>query len=82
MEEEAKNEASKLLNLLKDHGEWQRLRQEREFTLEKLQEERGITIQDCKKLFTYGKVYFEMGEYKCKLSIFNTKQRLRSISLH
>ncbi len=55
-----------MLNLLNNHNEWQRLRQEREFTLEKLEKERGVTIQDCKKLFAYGKIYFEMGEYKCK----------------
>ena len=44
VEEEAKNEASKLLTLLNNHQEYQRLRTEREFTLEKLGEEKGITI--------------------------------------
>lgn len=44
LEEEAKNEASKLLTLLNNHQEYQKLRSERGFTLEKLNEDRGITI--------------------------------------
>lgn len=29
-----------------------------------MNEERGITLQDCKKLFNYAKVQYEMGKYK------------------
>ena len=42
------------------------MRQEGRFKLENLKEERGITIQDCKKVFTHSKVLFEMGKYKGK----------------
>ena len=55
-----------LLALLNNHQEYQRLRQERGFTLERLNEERGITIADCKKVFTYAKTQYEMGRYKGK----------------
>lgn len=55
--------------MLSNQQEYQKLRTEREFTLEKLQEEKGINLQDCKKLFSYAKVLYEKGEYKSK--IFN-----------
>lgn len=58
-----------LLALLNNHQEYQRLRQERGFTLEKLNDERGITIGDCKKVFTYAKTQYEMGRYKGKVKI-------------
>ena len=44
--------------------ESQRLKIEKIFTLERLNEDRGITIGDCKKVFQYAKVQYEMGRYK------------------
>ena len=60
MEDTARNEAQTLLNLLNNNAECQRLRAERNFTLEKLSEEKGITVNDCKKLFSYAKVLYEL----------------------
>ena len=40
------------------------MRYERGFTLEKLNEDRGVTHNDCKKLFAYAKVLYEQGKYK------------------
>lgn len=67
IEEEAKNDAGKLLALITNHQEYQKLRAERGFTLEKLNEDRGITIQDCKKVFAYAKIQYEIGKYKGKI---------------
>lgn len=44
MEEEAKNQAAKLLSLLNNSQEYKKLREDREFTLEKLSEDRGINL--------------------------------------
>eukprot|EP00347_Sterkiella_histriomuscorum_P020231 403338592 len=63
IEEQAKQDASKLLTLI-NNQEQKQLREARQFTLEKLQEDRGITLQDCRKLFDYAKLQYEMGEYK------------------
>lgn len=42
------------------------MRSEKGFTLERLNEDRGITINDCKKVFRYAKMQYEMGKYKGK----------------
>ncbi|CDW72405.1 UNKNOWN [Stylonychia lemnae] len=77
LEEDAKNEASKLLTLLNNHQEFQKLRSDREFTLEKLQEDKGIQLQDCKKLFAYAKLQYEAGEYKsAEKYLFHLKEIL------
>jgi hypothetical protein len=39
------------LTLLNNHHEYQRLRAEKGFTLERLNDDRGITLADCKKVF-------------------------------
>ena len=67
VEEEHRAENNQLLQLLNNHHEYQRLRQEKEFTLESLKESRGITFADCKKVFAFAKVQYEMGKYKGKL---------------
>ncbi len=64
VDDEFKN--NKLLALLNNHQEYQRLRQEKGFTLERLSEDRGITIGDCKKVFQFAKMQYEMGKYKGK----------------
>jgi beta-N-acetylglucosaminidase len=64
VEDEFKN--NKLLSLLNNHHEYQRLRQEKGFTLERLNEDRGITMGDCKKVFQFAKMQYEMGKYKGK----------------
>ena len=64
-DEEAKaNEGNPLLALLNNYQESQKLRQERGFFLEKLGEQYGITLADCKKVFSYAKNQYEMGKYK------------------
>lgn len=72
IEEQRKNEAEKLLTLLNNAQECAKLRAERGFTLEKLSEDRGITSQDCKKLFTYAKVLYDQGKHKGKLNLYHT----------
>ena len=67
--------SNKLLALLNNHREYQRLRQEKGFTLERLNEDRGITIGDCKKVFQFAKMQYEMGKYK-------GKQLFKPLSLH
>jgi len=52
-----------LINVLNNQSEIKKLRDERSLTLEKLQE-KNITIQDCKNLFSYSKVLYEGGQYK------------------
>lgn len=66
VDDDYKAENNKLLALLNNHQEFQRLRQEKEFTLERLNEDRGITLADCKKVFSYAKLQYEMGKYKGK----------------
>lgn len=64
-DEEAKaGEGNPLLALLNNYQESQKLRQERGFFLEKLNEQYGVTLNDCKKVFTYAKNQYEMGKYK------------------
>lgn len=65
-EEVKASEGNPLMALLNNHNEYQRLRQERGFTLERLSEDRGITLNDCKKVFAYSKTQYEMGKYKGK----------------
>lgn len=64
VDDEIKAENNPLLALLNNHQEQQRLRQEKGFTLERLYEDRGITLSDCKRVFTFAKQQYEMGRYK------------------
>jgi len=51
------------------------------FTLEKLSESKGITAQDCKTLFAYAKIQYEMTKYKdAERWLFNLKEILVSES--
>jgi len=63
LEEEARAEASKLLDVLngKDHA---KLREEHKFTLESLKKEKNINIGDCHALQKYAKVLYEQQKYK------------------
>jgi len=49
LEESAKNDASKLLDVL-NSGDLPKLREEYKFTLEMLKKERDININDCHNL--------------------------------
>jgi len=75
VEDEFKN--NKLLSLLNNHHEYQRLRQEKGFTLERLNEDRGITMGDCKKVFQFAKMQYEMGKYKGKRHILITSDVMK-----
>ena len=50
MEENAKLEANKLVNLIDNVKELKRLRDEHKFTLEILKKEKEIELSDCHKL--------------------------------
>lgn len=70
LEEETKQEASKILSLLNNADQCKVLRAERAFTLEKLTETHGLTLLDCKKVFAHSKVLYESGKYKGKVIVF------------
>ena len=72
VEDEYRN--NKLLQLLNNHQEFQRLRQEKGFTLERLNDDRDITIGDCKKVFEFAKIQYEMGRYKGKCHTISHNQ--------
>lgn len=79
VEDEHKAENNKLLALLNNHHEYQRLRQEKGFTLERLNEDRGITLSDCKRVFQFAKLQYEMGKYKdAEKYLFALKEILTS----
>lgn len=62
VDEEYRN--NKLLAILNNPAEHKRLRAEKGFTLERLSEDKGITIADCKKVFSFAKMQYEMGKYQ------------------
>lgn len=53
--DEESKEGNTLLDLLNNYHESQRLRGERGFTLERLNEQYGITLADCRKVFAHAK---------------------------
>ena len=65
LEESAKKEAQKLLDIL-NGPDLAKLRSEHRFTLESLKKEKGIVIADCQKLQNYAKILYEQGKYKGK----------------
>ena len=74
-DEETKD--NKLLTLLNNYQESQRLRKESAFTLDRLNEQLGITLSDCKKVFSYAKSQYEMGKYKdAEKLLFSLKEIL------
>lgn len=76
LEEQAKIEASKLLDVL-NGPDFQRLREEHRFTLESLKKEKGINIFDCHKLQNFAKVLYEQGKYKdAEKILFSLKEIL------
>lgn len=77
-DEEAKEGGTNtLLGLLNNYQESQRLRGERGFTLERLNEQYGITLADCKKVFAHAKTQYEMGKYKeAEKLLFSLKEIL------
>lgn len=75
--EEETKDGNALLNLLNNYQESQRLRKESAFTLDRLNEQYGITLSDCKKVFTYAKNQYEMGKYKeAEKLLFSLKEIL------
>jgi hypothetical protein len=47
------------------------------FTLDRLYEDRGITLTDCKKVFAFAKQQYEMGKYKeAEKLLFSLKEIL------
>ena len=64
VEEQTKADAQPLLNSLDNSAELKKLREERRFTLQALTEDRAITVNDCRRLFAYAKVLYELGDYK------------------
>jgi hypothetical protein len=68
LEESAKNEAQKLLDIL-NGPDFAKLREEHRFTLESLKKEKGVTISDCQKLQNYAKILYEQGKYKGKFLV-------------
>lgn len=70
MEEDQKPENNKLLLILNNHAEQQRLRLEKGFTLERLYEDRGVTLTDCRRVFAYAKQQYDMGKYNCKRYVY------------
>lgn len=63
LEEAAKNDAQKLLDVL-NGKDFAKLREEHKFTLESLKKEKNINISDCHALQKYAKVLYEQGKYK------------------
>ena len=68
LEESAKKEATKLLEIL-NGPDFAKLREEHRFTLESLKKEKGVTISDCQKLQNYAKILYEQGKYKGKFLV-------------
>jgi len=66
-----------------NHAECKKLKDERAFTLEKLNESKGITSNDCRNLFSYAKVLYELGRYKeAEKYLFSLKEILVAESLN
>lgn len=64
VQEQSKADAQPLLNLLDNNNEVKNLRADRKFTLQALTEDKGISVTDCRRLFAYAKVLFELGQYE------------------
>ena len=58
LEDQAKADASKLLEVLAG-PDYQQLRDQHRFTLESLQKEKGIKLEDCHALHKYAKILYE-----------------------
>jgi hypothetical protein len=58
LEEQAKADASKLLEVLAG-PDYQQLRDQHRFTLESLQKEKNIKLEDCDALYKYAKILYE-----------------------
>lgn len=81
MEENAKQEANKLVNLIDNVKELKRLRDEHKFTLEILKKEKEIELSDCRKLQNYAKVLYESGRYAdAEKYLFSLKEILANES--
>lgn len=72
LEDQAKADASKLLEVLAG-PDFQQLRDQHRFTLESLQKEKGIKLEDCHALHKYAKILYEQGKYKGKFTNFDFK---------
>lgn len=76
---EQKAKADKLLKLLADAPTCEQLKREKEFTLEKLSNSHGITVEVCQAVFNYAKQLFEAQKYKdAEKYFFNLKEILVS----
>jgi hypothetical protein len=68
-EQQAADKCRNLINLINNNSECSQLRASMSFTLEKLgASEHKVTVEDCKALFDYSKVLYEMQHYVCKYS--------------
>ena len=68
LEAASKEEAKKLMDLLSNQAEHNKLREEHKFTLEFLKKDFNITIQDCISTQKHAKILYEQGKYKGKSS--------------
>lgn len=45
------------------------MRKDKEFTFDKLKQNKEVTSEDCQHLFEYAKVLYELEKYPCKSDI-------------
>lgn len=66
LEKQALEEAKKLVDLLNNQAEVNKLRESLKFTLENLKKDYAITLPLCSATWKYAKILYESGNYKGK----------------